>query len=58
MVGEIEKLCQKQETEKLNGSKKKKKKTGFRFEPGNFTYKTKRLTSPTKGIRETHEKKF
>ena len=40
MVGEIEKLCQKQETEKLNGSKKKKKKkkkTGFRFEPGNFT---------------------
>lgn len=26
MVGEIEKLCQKQETEKLNGSKKKKKK--------------------------------
>ena len=38
--------------------KKKKKKTGFRFEPGNFTYKTKRLTSPTKGIRQMHEKKF
>ena len=46
------------ETKWIKKKKKKKKKTGFRFEPGNFTYKTKRLTSPTKGIRETHEKKF
>ena len=34
MVGEIEKLCQKQETEKLNGSKKKNKKKKKKLDLG------------------------